>query len=204
MGKGCVHSCGYVLIVMVVVALLFGLIALGIPYWYKSDVTYSTGAAGGSVESITREGLWKTCTDLEYTSDSSSYCVDNEATTAITGLRWTLLVSSGILGIACLAAGAAHMEQNRTAFVVTAVHAIIAGICKLAVAAIYATVVKDDLGFKTSNLYAGWGLAVLAGLLSLLAAILSFILARCVTPAKVANGEGKEKSKAEADKDMNF
>jgi len=49
------------------------------------------------------------------------------ATTTIYIIRWSLMVASGILGIAILAVGAAHLESNRTAFIVGAIHAFIAG-----------------------------------------------------------------------------
>ena len=77
MAGGCVNCFGYLCLTFKALALISSLVSLAIPYWYKGD-TATTTELSGTVKTTIREGLWKKCTDLESTSTSSSYCVDND------------------------------------------------------------------------------------------------------------------------------
>ncbi|WAR19716.1 hypothetical protein MAR_001554 [Mya arenaria] len=52
-------------------------------------------------------------------------------------------------------------------------------------AALYATVVKDDIGFQLEHLFIGWGLNFLSMASGLLGGLLALCLARMVSTAKV-------------------
>ncbi|XP_045183098.2 uncharacterized protein LOC123541597 [Mercenaria mercenaria] len=181
---------GYLCVTLKIMALISSLVGLGIPYWYQGDATESTGVSG-TVKTTIREGLWKKCTVLEYTSTTSTFCAGNEVTTVINVIRWLVFIAAGVLGIGVLAAGAAHMEKNSTAFIVAAIHGFISAVVHTVATALYATVVKDDIGFETKHLYIGWGMIVLSMILTLLASVLALILARMVKSTKVES-QGQE------------
>ncbi|KAH3846303.1 hypothetical protein DPMN_088603 [Dreissena polymorpha] len=56
-------------------------------------------------------------------------------------------------------------------------------------AALYATKVKDDLGFELKHLYIGWGLNFLSLFTGLLGALLALCLTRMVGNKKVEDEE---------------
>ncbi|KAL4239014.1 hypothetical protein ACF0H5_003718 [Mactra antiquata] len=174
---GMLKCLGITCVTLKVLGLLSSLVALGIPYWYVGDTTTTAGLTG-DVKTTIREGLWKKCTDLESPSKSSSFCVGNDVTDVITAIRWLMFVGAGIHGIAVLAAGAAHMEKNSTAFIVAAVHGMISATLHTISAALYATVVRDDIGFELKHLFIGWGLVFVCIVFTILSTSLAFILAR--------------------------
>lgn len=184
----CVKCLGKFCVALKIIALIFHIIALGLPYWYKGDTTETTDVSG-TVKTTVREGLWKKCTDLETTSKTDSFCVDNDVTTVITAIRWLMFIVTGVLGIAILATGAGHLESNKTAFIVGAIHSILSVIINATTAALYATVVKDEIGFELKHLYIGWGLIFISVVLVLVGAVLALILARSVGNKKITDGE---------------
>ncbi|XP_052765955.1 uncharacterized protein LOC128207199 [Mya arenaria] len=183
----CMTKClGRLCVTLKVIALITNLIALGLPYWYKGAAVETVGVNGSdNVKTTIREGLWKACTDVEYLGNTNSYCVGNDASTVVIVIRWLLMVASGIVGIAILASGAAHLESNKTAFIVGAIHAFISAALNATSAALYATVVKDDIGFQLEHLFIGWGLNFLSMASGLLGGLLALCLARMVSTAKV-------------------
>lgn len=184
---GCIVNClGYLCLILKIMALISSLVGLGIPYWYKGDTTETTGISG-TVKTTIREGLWKKCTVLESTTSSSTFCQGNDVTTAITAIRWLVFVGAAVLGIAVLAAGAAHMVKNSTAYVVAAVHGFISVILHIVGAALYASVVKDEIGFEHKHLYIGWGLIVLCALLTVLSSVIALLQACFTRKQKIDN-----------------
>lgn len=61
----------------------------------------------------------------------------------------------------------------------------ISAVTNIATIALYATVVKDEIGFQLKHLYIGWGLVFVAIGLLLIGGILALILARMVGKNKV-------------------
>lgn len=72
----------------------------------------------------------------------------------------------------------------------------IPAVLNIVTAVLYATVVKDEIGFELKHLYIGWGLIFLSVALLLVGGLLALILARMVGGKKVADGgEGKGSDK---------
>lgn len=72
----------------------------------------------------------------------------------------------------------------------------IPAVLNIVTAALYATVVKDEIGFELKHLYIGWGLVFLSVALLLVGGLLALILARMVGGKKVGDsGEGKDRDK---------
>ena len=56
---------------------------------------------------------------------------------------------------------------------------------------LYATLIKDEIGFETKHLYIGWGLVFLSIALLLVGAVLALVLARVVGGEKDNKNENE-------------
>lgn len=57
---------------------------------------------------------------------------------------------------------------------------VISAVTNIATIVLYATVVKDEIGFELKHLYIGWGLVLVAVGLLLVGGLMALILARMV------------------------
>ena len=94
----CMKTClGRLCVALKVAALIVNLFALGLPYWYKGDTAETTGVDGSNkVKTTVREGLWQKCTDMEYVSNTSSFCAGVDGTNTgnmCTSTRWRVAVT---------------------------------------------------------------------------------------------------------------
>lgn len=157
------NTLGLVGVVLSGLAFVLGIVGMAIPYWIYAS-------ANGKFQS---EGLWQLCGS---TSSGGSVCISFPVVPSwVAAVRaMSILGFLFIGGAGCCAFLKLFVMKNQASF------AKLAGICALASgvffligAIVYGVKINDTVG--PNNLFAGFGLVIVAGIIALVSGVVYFI-----------------------------